>query len=394
MRKERKMDRFLTKCVHNGIHRSRERAINTPIYQSSTFLLKEEDYKKLIQGKGREINIYSRYGNPTRRSVEEKIASLENTDDALSFSSGMGAIASTLITFLKPGDKILTTIDIYGGTWTFIADFLPRFGIKAEYVNPVKTDKIIKEMKGKKVLFFESLSNPLLKLIDIDKISKNKKKGQLLIIDNTFLTPFNFNPVEYGADLVIHSASKYLNGHSDLIGGLVCGNKNLIDRIWSTMILLGSSMEPIPAYLLERGMKTLGVRMERHNRNAEKVALFLEDHKEVKKVIHPSLESYTQKELKEKYLKVGCGGMITFVVRGGDRRGLKFMHCLKVVKEASSLGGVESLISMPFNTSHYIVKKEKRIAMGILPGTLRLSVGIEDPEDIIEDINQALIKTA
>jgi len=388
------MDRFLTKCVHKGTHRSNERAINTPIYQSSTFLLKEEDYKKLIQGRGREINIYSRYGNPTRRSVEEKIASLENTEDALSFSSGMGAIASTLITFLKPGDEILTTLDIYGGTWTFVAGFLSKFGIKAEYVDPVKTDKIIKKMDGEKILFFESLSNPLLKLIDIEEVSKNKKRGQLLVIDNTFLTPFNFNPVGYGADLVIHSASKYLNGHSDLIGGLVCGKKSLIDKIWSTMILLGSSMEPIPAYLLERGMKSLGVRMERHNKNAEKVALFLRNHKEVKKVIHPNLASYTQKALKKKYLKVGSGGMITFVVSGGDRRGLKFMHNLKVVKEASSLGGVESLISMPFNTSHYSVKKEKRIAMGILPGTLRFSVGIEDPEDIIEDINQALMKTA
>jgi len=388
------MEKFLTKCVHSGTFHSDIRAVSTPIYQSSTFLLGSKDYEKIAKGRARDINIYSRYSNPTRKSVEEKIIALTGAEDAIGFSSGMGAISTTLLTFLNPKDRILTTIDLYGGTYSFIKNLLSRFNIDYVLVNPENTEEIIKNMEGSKVILFESLSNPLLKMVDIEEIAENKKEGQLLIIDNTFLTPYNFNPLYYGADVEIHSASKYLNGHSDLIGGFVCGSKELIEKIWPNMIEIGASMEPIEAFLLGRGMKTLGLRMEKHNQNSKKVAEFLYEHKEIEEVFHPALEGYHQKELRDKYLKLGTSGVVTFVVKGGIERGVRFMHSLRIIKEAASLGGVESLISMPFYTSQRSLNVEEREKIGILPGTVRLSCGIEDEDDILEDINQALIKTS
>lgn len=388
------MERFLTKCVHSGTIRTDKGTINTPIYQSSTFILTSEDYEKIAEGRVKDINIYTRYGNPSRRSIEEKIAALTGAEDAISFSSGMGAISTTLLTFLRPGDKILTTIDLYGGTYSLMQSLLKEFDIESVLVNPENTEEILNNIDGAKIIFFESLSNPFLKMVDIEEIAKNKIKEQLLIIDNTFLTPYNFNPLKYGADIEIHSASKYLNGHSDLIGGFISGSEELMEKIWPNMLILGASMEPITAFLLERGMKTLGIRMEKHNRNVQNVAKFLKDHEQIEMVFHPTLPDYSQKELLNKYLKVGAGGVVTFVVKGGDKRGVNFMHSLKIIKEAASLGGVESLVSMPFNTSQRSLTPDERIEIGILPGTLRLSCGIEDEYDLIEDINQALLKTS
>jgi len=388
------MERFLTTCVHSGTLRTDKRSIITPIYQSSAFILTSEDYEKIAEDRLRDVNIYTRYGNPTRRSIEEKIATLEKTEDAISFSSGMGAIATTLLTFLRPGKKILTTIDLYGGTYSLIRNLLSEFGIESILVDPENIEEILSSIDGVKIIFFESLSNPFLKTVDIEKIAKNKKKDQLLIIDNTFLTPYNLNPLIYGADIVIHSATKYLNGHNDLTGGLVCGSKELIEKIWPNMLIIGASMEPIVAFLLERGMKTLGIRMEKHNVNGIRIAEFLKSHEQVETVFYPTLPNYSQIKLRDKYLKVGAGGVITFVVKGGDERGLDFMHSLGIIKEAASLGGVESLISMPFNTSQLSLTEEERVKIGILPGTVRLSCGIEDEADLIDDINQALERTS
>ena len=380
----------LTGCIHAGTHRNLEKAVNTPIYQSSTFRISEKDYSIFVEGNPREINIYTRYGNPTVRAVEEKLALLEDAEDAVAFSSGMAAISTTLLTFLKPGDTLLTTLDLYGGTTSFIRNILNSVGVKVLYAEPTDTEKILEQMPVAKALFFESLSNPLLKMVDLESVSRKKKEHQILIVDNTFLTPINFNPIDYGADLVIHSASKYLNGHSDLIAGFVAGRKELVQRVWEKMILLGGSMEPISAYLLERGMKTLGVRVDRHNENAKIVAEFLKSHKKVERVIYPGLPDYPQKDLADRYLTRGGGGMVTFIIEGGDEAGLKFMKRLNIVVEATSLGGVESLVSMPFNTSHAKYSETERRELGILPGTIRLSVGIEDVEDLIDDIKNAL----
>lgn len=384
------MNKFDTRCVHSGGIDSKEEYINTPVYQTSTFQLDSDDYEKIKEGRTRDINIYTRYGNPTVKSVEKKIALLEGGEDAIAFSSGMGAISAAVTTFLKPGDKILTTSDLYGGTYSFFREQLSEWGVESVLVDPKDTDKIIENLKDVKIVFFESLSNPLLKMFDIERVHDNMKEEQILMVDNTFLTPFNFKPLNHGADIVIHSASKYLNGHSDLIGGFVAGENEMMEKVWHTMLSLGSCMSPMSAYLLERGMKTLGVRMRQHNRNAEMVAEFLKDNEDVEKVIYPGLDNYEQVAVRDRYMKGGYGGVVTLVLRGDDERGVRFMHELELINEASSLGGVESLISMPYNTSHSRLTVEERKEMGIMPGTLRLSCGIEDGEDIIKDVERAL----
>lgn len=384
------MNKFDTRCVHSGGIDSKEEYINTPVYQTSTFQLDSDDYEKIKEGRTRDINIYTRYGNPTVKSVEKKIALLEGGEDAIAFSSGMGAISAAVTTFLKPGDKILTTSDLYGGTYSFFREQLSEWGVESVLVDPKDTDKIIENLKDVKIVFFESLSNPLLKMFDIERVHDNMKEEQILMVDNTFLTPFNFKPLNHGADIVIHSASKYLNGHSDLIGGFVAGENEMMEKVWHTMLSLGSCMSPMSAYLLERGMKTLGVRMRQHNRNAEMVAEFLKDKEDVEKVIYPGLDNYEQVAVRNRYMKGGYGGVVTLVLRGDDERGVRFMHELELINEASSLGGVESLISMPYNTSHSRLTVEERKEMGIMPGTLRLSCGIEDGEDIIKDVERAL----
>lgn len=386
------MKGFSTRCVHKGTLHTEIKSVNTPIFQTSNFLLSDEEYKKIIEGKSNKINLYTRYSNPSRNAVEEKIKNLEYADDAITFSSGMAAISTTLLTFLKFGDKILTTYDIYGGTTYFLNKILKNLNVKIEYKDPFDTEGIIDGIKDAKVILFESLSNPLLKILDIEEIARNKRENQIFIIDNTFLTPYNLNPLKMGVDVVIHSASKYLNGHSDLIAGIVCGKREFVEKIRDNMIIIGGSMEPIAAFLLERGLKTLGIRIEKHNKNGYEIARFLEGKKGIKKVIYPGLESYTKYQLAKKILKNGFGGMITFVIDGGDDKGVKFMHNLRIIKEATSLGGVESLISMPFNTSHAGLTDNEKMKMGIEKGTIRLSVGIEDVEDLKEDIENGLKK--
>lgn len=389
---ERKF-KFSTRCVHSGEYVDKETgAVNTPIFQSSTFLLSGEDYKKILEGKAREAWIYTRYGNPTRRAVEKKIADLCKGEDSILFSSGMAAISTTLLTFLEEGDEIITTLDLYGGTQSFIKNELPKFGITVKYVDPTNTDEIKSKMTEKtKIIYFETLSNPLLKIFDIDEVVYIAKESDaLFIVDNTFLTPYNLTPLERGVDIVIHSITKYMNGHSDVVGGVVVGSKALMDKVWEMMIRYGGSMDPVSSFLLERGLKTLSLRMERHNVNALRVATFLSTHKKIRRVIYPTLDNYPYILSSVKYLTKGAGGMVSFELDGNDEDGLKFMRNLKIIKEATSLGGVESLVSMPFNTSHASLTEEERKKIGIGSGFVRLSVGIEDVDDLIWDIDQAL----
>jgi len=375
-----------TISVHSGEYTDEVvKAVVTPIFQSSTFLLSDKEYEKILEGKERGVNIYTREGNPTRRAVEEKIMALEKAEDALTFSSGMAAVAASLLSVLKKGDHLISTFDLYGGSSLFLKRDLPHLGIESTLVdsdNPEKIEAFIKP--NTKLLFFESLSNPLLKILDLPNVVKIAKRHNLItVIDNTFLTPYNLRPLDYGVDLVVHSATKYLNGHSDIIAGVAAGKKDLIDRVWEKMARLGGSMDPHQAFLLERGLKTFSLRMQRHNENGQRIAEYLETHPKINKVIYPGLNSYPQKELATSLLRRGCSGMVSFEIKGGDKAGLEFMRNLKIIREATSLGGVESLVSMPFNTS-------ERNRMGISEGLVRLSCGIEDAEDLIEDIDQAL----
>ncbi len=382
-----------TVSVHAGEYIDEvTKAVVTPIFQSSTFLLSDTDYQKILQGREREINIYTREGNPNRRAVAEKMMVLEGGEDALTFSSGMAAISASLLALLERGDHLVSTLDLYGGSNNLLRHDFPSLGIETTFVDSTNLETIEASIKANtRALFFESLSNPLLKILNLPKIIKIAQKHQLTtVVDNTFLTPYNLRPLDWGIDLVVHSASKYLNGHSDIIAGVSVAKKSLIDKIWKKMVRFGGSMDPHQAFLLERGLKTFALRMKHHNENGEKLARYLEGHTMIKRVIYPGLESYSQKELAKGLLKRGSGGMVSFEVKGGNEVALEFMKKLRIIREATSLGGVESLVSMPFNTSHAGLTRKEKESMGIQPGLVRLSCGIEDPEDLIEDVDQAL----
>jgi len=385
------MKGFSTISVHGGESVDPNTGtILSPIYQTTVFTLDDEKYQAIEKGRMRNILIYTRYDNPTIRAVEKKVCLLEGGEDALLFSSGMAAISATVFALLEKGDHIISTLDLYGGTVSLLKE-LPNIGIDLSFVDPTDINKIETQINSKtKLLLFETLSNPLLKILDIEKVIAIAKKHKIyVILDNTFLTYILLRPLSYGADLVIHSASKYLNGHNDIIAGLVIGKGELIEKIWNKRLQLGGSPDPHQSYLLSRGLKTLELRMLRHGENALAVAKFLETHPKVKKIIYPGLTSHPQHELAEKHLKA-FSGILSFVIEGGNKAGIQFMHRLKIIKEAATLGGVESLVMMPFNTSHVYLSPEERERMGIVEGLVRLSCGIENVEDIISDLEQSL----
>ncbi|WP_199610407.1 trans-sulfuration enzyme family protein [Flocculibacter collagenilyticus] len=381
-----------TRAVHAGSFDDvASGAVGTPIYQSSTFLLGEEQYQSIDEGHARDRFIYTRYGNPTLWAVQNKLAALENAESALVFSSGMAAITASVMALVDRGAHIIASNELYGGTYNLFNYEFPSFGMSASYVNPRDYTAIEAAIKpNTQLMFFEALTNPLLKLIDIERLADIAKRNRIrLIIDATFVTPIGLKSLALGADLVVHSASKYLNGHSDLIAGCVMGSRKLVDMVWPRMLTYGGSMDPHAAFLLERGLKTLPIRMQAHEKSAFALAQYLEAHPKVKRVIYPKLPSYPDYSLAKRILKTGTG-MITFELTGGDQAALQLVKHLSIPKEATSLGGVESLISLPFNTSQAGFTANQRKNMGINPGCVRLSVGIEDPEDLIADFATAL----
>ena len=382
-----------TKSVHAGQYDDpTTNALGTPIFQCSTFSLNEDKYQAIAEGRGRDEFIYTRYGNPSQWSVQEKLSSLENAESSIVFSSGMAAISTALLTILDKGSHVVSSRDIYGGTYNFLYEDLDRYGMSVTFTSPTDISEIEAAIQeNTKVLYFEALTNPLLKLVPIEDIVKLGAKHNLrVIIDNTFLTPYNCKPLDLGVDLVLNSATKYLNGHSDLIGGTVSGSRKLIDRIWPQMLKNGGSMDPHACFLLERSLKTFALRMRTHNANALELATHLENHSKIKKVYYPGLKSHDQYELAKTQLKGKNSGMISFEIEGGDEKAHALLEHLQLPKEATSLGGVESLISLPYNTSQASLTAEQQKEIGINDGLIRLSVGIEDIEDLISDFNQAI----
>lgn len=335
--------------------------------------------------------IYSRYGNPSQWAVQEKIATLENAESALVFSSGMAAIAATLFGLLDKGGHVVASNELYGGTYNLLLHEMPNCGMSATLVDPKDLSAVEAAIKPEtQVLYFEALTNPLLKLADLPAIAKIALKYNLrLVVDATFVTPLGMNCLEMGADVVLHSCSKYLNGHSDLIAGAAAGSRKLMDMIWNKLLHFGGSLDPHACFLLERGMKTLAIRMKAHETSALKLARWLEKQDEIIRVFHIRLPSHPDFKLGNKLLKNGTG-MISFEIKGGDEAALKLLRQLKLAKEATSLGGVETLISLPYNTSQAGYTSNQRTSLGINPGCIRLSVGIEDPEDLIADFAQAI----
>ena len=367
-------------------------AVAEPIFQTSTFAFKDSAEVVKYQEKKIKKYFYTRYENPTLNLAEKKMALLEGGEAGLVISSGMAAITTAVLTICKTGDEIISTQPLYGGTITLFQKFLSNFGIKAFFVDPLDlklAEGLIK--KKTKIFFVETPTNPNLKIADIRKIIALSRKYDLTsVFDNTFATPYNQQPILLGADVVLHSATKYLGGHSDLVAGVIIGKKKSIDQARETMKALGGCLDPLGAFLLLRGLKTLAIRMERHNQNGMKIAQFLSKHPKIKKIFYPGLPSHPQYRLAKSQMK-GFGGMVCFDV-GDLRKATQVMDNLKIFLNAVSLGGVESLASIPVLTSHYRNSKEDLKKADVTSGLIRLSCGIEDRDDLVADLKQALGK--
>ncbi len=337
-------------------------------------------------------HIYSRNTNPTVHAFEEKIRILEGADAATSAATGMGIISSTLFTFLSPGDRIVSVKDTYGGTNVIFTEFLPRFQVDVALCDTTDHEAIEAEVaKGCKVLYLETPTNPTIKIVDLARLAEaGKKAGAIVIVDNTFATPINQNPLQLGADLVLHSATKYLGGHADALGGVICGPKTLIDQIYHFREINGATLHPMAAYLLLRGMKTLHLRVRQQNESALKIARFLEAHPRTEKVFYPGLESHENHDIARSQMR-GFGGMLSFMLKGDDFSAVRaFLPRLRYAHAAANLGAVETIVGPPATTSHVECTREERAAMGIPESLIRYSVGIEDTEDLIADLDQAL----
>ncbi len=386
---ENKNINFETKTVHSGTKHI-EGAVNTPVFLSSTYRLNEERYKGWAAGAQHTL-LYARLSSVNSEAVAKKICSLEGAEDGEIFSSGMAAISTVLLGLLSSGDHIIANPDVYGGTYGLLTEDLPRFGIDVSMADMRDVSSYESAITpNTKMLYIETLSNPVLKVCDLEKFSKlAKKHNLLLVVDNTFTTPWACRPIEFGCDLVIHSTTKYLGGHSDIIGGAVVGRADLIAEIFPKKVHFGGSADPHACYLLERGMRTLAVRMPIHCANAEKLANKLAAHPKVETVIHPSLSNHADFEVANRVMPNGTG-MLSFTVMGGDAAATKLISELTIPLEATSLGGVESLVECPFNTSHMFIPEDVRLESGIRPGFVRMSVGIENVDDLWADLSNAL----
>jgi cystathionine beta-lyase/cystathionine gamma-synthase len=380
-----------TLAIHGDLKDKQFRSVVYPIYQTSTFAVeKTDDYQKFIDEVD-DFYIYSRYGNPTVKEVEKRLALIENADDSILFSSGMAAITTTILSHVQSGDEIISLSSIYGVTYRFFRDYLPKFGVKVKFFQIEKVDEIEKLISPKtKLIYFETPVNPTTRIVDIEKIVKFAKREDLTtIIDNTFATPINQNPIDFGVDIVIHSATKYLSGHSDLIIGCVMSSRERIERIRKFKNVFGGNPDPHQAFLLGRSLKTLELRVKRQNENALKLAEFLSSHRKIRKVLYPGLKNHPEHELAKKQMS-GFGGMLSFEIDGDLGRTKKFCDSLKVALNATSLGSVETLVSIPVLTSHVGMKKDELERAGISESMVRVSVGIENIEDIVWDFEQAL----
>ncbi len=388
-----KVKGFNTKAIHAGQKPCPVTGAHvTPIYQTSTFVFKDVDQGARRFAGEEEGYIYTRLGNPTLTELEAKVAALEGGEAAIGAASGMAAISTALVTLLKKGDHIVAGDALYGCTHSFISEILPQYGIEVTMVDTSDLKNIENAMKpNTKVIYVETPANPTMKLVDLKGASDIAHKyGAIIIVDNTFMSPYLQRPIEHGVDVVVHSATKYIGGHGDVLAGLIIGPKELIDTMRIPYLKdFGGILSPFDAWLLLRGLKTLGVRMERHCANAQKVAEYLEKHPLIDKVYYPGLPSHPQYELAKKQMD-GFGGMMSFELKGGLKAGKVLMNSVKMITLAVSLGCVDSLIQHPASMTHSPVPREERLKAGITDGQVRLSVGIEDVEDIIADLDQAL----
>lgn len=339
-------------------------------------------------------HIYGRNTNPTVHAFEEKIRILEGAEAATSAATGMGIISSALFTFLSPGDRVVSVKDTYGGTNKIFTEFLPRFQVDVQLCDTTDHEEIEAEIaKGCQVLYLESPTNPTVKVTDLARLAKaGHEAGAVVIVDNTFATPINQNPLQLGADLVLHSATKFLGGHADALGGVICGAPELVEQIYHYREINGATLHPMAAYLLLRGMKTLHLRIRQQNESALKIARFLEGHPGIERVFYPGLESHENHEIARQQMR-GFGGMLSFMLKENSFDAVRrFLPHLRYAHAAANLGAVETIVGPPATTSHVECTREERAAMGIPESLIRYSTGIEDTEDLIADLEQALAR--
>ncbi|HLB05615.1 MAG TPA: PLP-dependent aspartate aminotransferase family protein [Thermodesulfobacteriota bacterium] len=381
--------RFETKAIHVGEEPNLKEGgsgdVVVPIHLASTFARREVD--KPTGGYE-----YSRSGNPTRNALEKRLAALENARFGLAFSSGLAAETVLCMTMLRSGDHVIAFDDLYGGTKRlFNTIFNRNFNVQFSYVDARDTENIKREIReNTKLIWLETPTNPLMRLCGLKGISDiAREKGILTVVDNTFMSPYFQRPLDFGIDIVVHSTTKYLNGHSDSVGGAVMvSNEEIYGSLKFNQNAIGAIMSPFDSYMVMRGIKTLAIRMERHNKNAVEIARYLQEHPKVKRIYYPGLESHPQHELAMRQMS-GFGGMISFEIDGGLKEARRFLEGLTIFSLAESLGGVESLIEHPALMTHASIPREEREKVGITDSLIRVSVGIEDVKDLMEDLDKA-----
>jgi len=382
-----------TEAVRGGTELHKKNGpVATPIYQTASFEVTDNDQQ--VRATSTDM-FYTRYGNPTHTVAEKAIAELEGADAALLFASGMNAITTSMLSLLKSGEHVVAQRAIYGGATKFFSQWLPKFGIETTFVDTVEYDQHARAIQpNTKLLYLESPTNPTLRVVDLRKVTALAKQHNLItFIDSTFGTPINQRPADFGVDLIMHSGTKYFAGHSDLICGIVAGRQELVQKIHETRTTLGGTMDPHAAWLLLRGIKTLAVRVQRQNDNALRVARFLAQHPKVRRVHYPFLEGHPQRALAMELMH-GGGGVLSFEVDGTGDDARRLSEALHLFTLAPSLGGVDSLVTIPVLTSHGMISAEHRQKMGVTEQLIRLSVGIENADDLIADLEQALTVVA
>lgn len=386
--------KFTSKLIHGGGYKNKLGAVNVPIYQSSTFEFESaEEGARCFNGES-DGYIYTRIGNPTINVLERTVAELEKGFGGIATSSGMGAVSTIYMALLNKGDHIVSSDAVYGPSRGLMEDHFSRFGVESTYIDTSDIENIKKAIKpNTKVLYIESPANPTIAISDLEACNALAKKHNLImVVDNTFSSPYLQRPIEFGADVVFHSITKFINGHADVVGGvIVAKTEALYKRIRSLMVAMGCNMDPHQAYLVIRGLKTLSIRIDRAQQNAIKIAEYLEKHTKIEWIKYPGLKSHPQHELAKKQMD-GFGAMISFGLKGGLEAGKILMNNVKLAILAVSLGGVETLIEHPASMTHSKVSAEDKKKAGISDGLVRLAVGIEDEDDLIADLDQALAK--
>jgi len=385
---------FNTQAIHSGGEKFYSKhALNPPIFQTSTFTFENLQHAEAVMNFESDDYVYTRGNNPTLRLFEERMAILEKGNGAVAFASGMAAISSTLLSLLNPKNSIISNKTLYGSSYSFIKNLLPKYGIIPRFADLTKYEILEKLIdKTTKVIYFETPSNPNLSIINIQKISEISHRNNIIVvIDNTFATPYFQQPLVLGADIVIHSATKYIGGHGDVVAGItIAKDTGYIKKLkFDYMCELGSVLSPFNAWLLLRGMKTLGLRMHQHEKNAIKIAEFLENHPKIQKVYYPGLKSFIGNKTANQQMN-GFGAIISFEIKGGSKEAKKFIDHLKLIKLAVSLGDCETLIELPAIMTHRGYPSEELKKFGLSESMIRLSVGLEDINDIITDIEKAL----